>query len=130
MRDATVAVIESMKKNAIKRLLVMSSVGVGDSYSNLFWVAKLFLFKTNVRVAMDDHNALEEVVRKSGLDWTLVRPYQLDEEEKKKDIKLYGEKGEGAGWMPTISRASVALFLVEECVEKDDWIRKTPVISN
>jgi hypothetical protein len=83
-----------------------------------------------MKFAFEDHNALEKVVRSSdGVDWTLLRPTMLAEGEVK-EVKVFGEKGEGLGWLASVTRKSVANFVVEKCVEDDAWIGKTPVIAN
>lgn len=60
----------------MRRLLVQSSLGAGDSASQLpkplNLIAPLVLAKP-----LADHDEQESAVRESGLDWTIVRPAGL-----------------------------------------------------
>lgn len=105
----------------------MSAFGVGDSHKNASFAMRLVLDHTNIAYGYKDHNAVEKVVRDSGLDWTFVRPGILSDGEKK-EVKTWGNEGKGIGMLPKVSRASVAGFMVE-CLEVDKLIGMTPVIS-
>jgi uncharacterized protein YbjT (DUF2867 family) len=105
----------------------MSAFGVGDSHKNTSFAMRLVLDHTNIAYGYKDHNAVEKVVRDSGLDWTFVRPGILSDGEKK-EVNTWGNEGKGIGMLPKVSRASVAGFMVE-CLEVDKWIGMTPVIS-
>lgn len=126
MTDTHTNLVNAMKVNGIKRLVTLSAFGVGDSHDNVFCPARLVLDYSNVAVAYKDHNAVEQVVRGSWLDWTFVRPAMLSEGERK-EVRTWGNRGEGIGMLPKTSRASVAGFIVG-CLEDDKWVGMTPVI--
>jgi len=65
---------------------------------------------------------------RNDIDYVLVRPTRLTDGEKA-SLRFYGDNGVGMGAFTSISRASVAGFLVD-AVEKSTWDRSTPVISN
>lgn len=100
----------------------------------------MVLNKSAMAVGFKDHEGVEELVRKAGrengLRWTLVRPCMLAGGEDGGEvlpIKIFGERGEGAGWMPSITRRSVADWVVGvalDGVKGEEWIGKTPVIAN
>ena len=66
-------------------------------------------------------------LRSSGLQWTIVKPAMLSDGERK-EVKVWGNQGKSIGMMPSVSRASVAGFIVQ-CVESDTCNGMTPVIS-
>ena len=72
----TRTVIAAMHDAGVRRLVAQSSLGAGDSGSQLpapiRMVTKLLLAKP-----LADHTAQEAAVTSSGLDWTLVRPTGL-----------------------------------------------------
>ena len=72
----TANVIDGMKRTGVKRLIVVSAMGVGASWGALSPVNRLFLaaFLSSARA---DHEAQEAAVMDSGLDWTIVRPSGL-----------------------------------------------------
>lgn len=87
-----------------------------------------------------DHAGVEEVVRKAekedGLKWTLIRPCMLAGGEiggENLPVKVLGENGKGAGYMPSVTRRSVAAWIVGtglDEVKGKEWTGKTPVLAN
>jgi hypothetical protein len=128
MADALAHIRVSMETHGIRRIVVMSAFGVGDSFSSLNFLMKPVIKCTNMSYQFGDHALVDEELRASGLEWVLVRPAML-KGEKTLPIKDLGDRGQQAGFMPSISRTSVAKFLVD-AAEKDDWVRRSPVISN
>ena len=72
----TVNIIDGMKHNKVRRLLVVSAMGIGTSWNTLSLLNKLF-FATMLSSARSDHEAQETAVKASGLDWTVIRPSGL-----------------------------------------------------
>ncbi len=69
----------------------------------------------------------EKIIKKSDLDWTIVRPGQLTNGKKRSVYK----HGEGLGHYvltKMISRADVAHFILNE-LETNNYIRKTPAVT-
>lgn len=106
----TATIIDGMKRTGVKRLIVVSAMGVGASWDSLSPVNKLFL-ATLLRSALADHGAQEAAVMSSGLDWTIVRPSGLV------DTPGTGVYGVGEGVRATTSRiprADVASMILDE----------------
>ncbi|MCQ1955181.1 SDR family oxidoreductase [Arthrobacter sp. zg-Y826] len=76
----TRAVVKAMQAQGVRRLIVQSSLGAGDSSSQLPGPLGLI---TRVALAkpLADHNEQESAVTGSGLDWTLVRPTGLTDKD-------------------------------------------------
>lgn len=66
----------AMKAEGVRRLLVQSSLGAGDSARQLPRGLRL-LMTVLLAKPLADHNEQESIVRGSGLDWTMVRPSGL-----------------------------------------------------
>jgi len=64
----TATIIDGMKQTGVKRLIVVSAMGVSASWDFLSPVNKLFLASL-LRSALADHGAQEAAVMSSGLDW-------------------------------------------------------------
>ncbi|RDI49429.1 NAD(P)-dependent oxidoreductase [Nocardia mexicana] len=126
--EGTRTVIEAMTRTGVKRLVCMSSLGVGDSRPNLNFVWKYLLFGMLLRQAYADHIRQEEYVKSSDLEWTIVRPSAFTDGPAtgtfRRDIAPT-EKGLAL----KISRADVAAFLVEQ-VSDPTYVRRTPGISS
>ena len=71
--QGTINIINAMKQNDVRRLLVVSAMGVGESWQDLSLFNKVF-FATLLKSSRVDHEAQEKAVKASGLDWTIIRP--------------------------------------------------------
>jgi uncharacterized protein YbjT (DUF2867 family) len=69
-------IIRSMKRHHVKKLVVESAYGVGESRKGLPRVVRA-VFRFVLRDQMKDKELQESLVRESGLDWTIVRPVAL-----------------------------------------------------
>jgi uncharacterized protein YbjT (DUF2867 family) len=72
----TAAVVAAMREHGVRRLVVQSSYGVGETRSMLPLSSRL-VFAVVLEPQIADHEVQEDVVRRSGLDWTLVQPVYL-----------------------------------------------------
>ena len=110
MTGATVrvTVVDEMVAHDVKRLIVMSTAGVGDSWKQIPWSSRL-LFRTLLRNLFADHRAQEAIVEQSPLDWTVVRAAVL------KDDPATGHwTATNTGPITRINREDVAAFLVDQ----------------
>lgn len=71
--SGTAVVVDAMKGAGVRRLVVVSSLGVADSRDQVPWWFKL-LMSTALRPRFVDKADQEQTVRESGLDWTILRP--------------------------------------------------------
>lgn len=71
--SGTAVIVDAMKAAGVKRLVVVSSLGVGDSRDQVPWWFRL-LRSTLLRSRFVDKEVQEQLVRESGLDWTILRP--------------------------------------------------------
>jgi len=72
----TAVVVGAMRETGVRRLVVQSTYGLGSSWSRLDLTWKL-VFRFVIGRQFTDSGRQEQVVRASGLDWTLVRPVSL-----------------------------------------------------
>jgi uncharacterized protein YbjT (DUF2867 family) len=72
----TAAVVAAMAEHGVRRLVVQSSYGVGETRDRLPPSSRL-VFALLLRPQIADHERQERIVRGSGLDWTLVQPVYL-----------------------------------------------------
>lgn len=119
--------INAMQENGVKRVITVSAWGTGDSYKETNWIFKFLIKKTNVGVAYAGHEDQERLLRKSGLDWTSVRPVGLSNSEKQKSVRV-SIKGDKKLNM-TISRKDVARFMLD-IVDDEKYYQQEPSISS
>lgn len=72
----TAAIVTAARRAGIRRLVVQSSYGVGDSRSMLKLLDRA-LFAVMIRPQIIDTEIQEGVLRGSELDWTIVQPVYL-----------------------------------------------------
>lgn len=70
----TLNVILGMQQHGVRRLVCQSTLGAHESWSNLNFFWKRIMFGGVLRNIFKDHELQEQLVRASGLDWTIVRP--------------------------------------------------------
>ena len=123
--DATRALIPVMEAAGVKRLLAVTGFGAGDSAAKLSTVERI-PFKLFLGRAYADKAVQEEMIRASGLDWTIARPGILNDNAMSGKYKVLVEP---ETWRQgIISRADVAHFLVH-AAEDGSHIGKTPAIQ-
>ena len=127
MEEAARNVTAAMKKAGVKRLITVTGAGVaqpGDQPKafNHFMSFMLNLFAKDVLLDSAKH---AEIVRASGLDWTIVRVPMLTNGERKGQYRV-GRVGVDDG--PRISRADVADFMLRQLSDKT-YVGQAPVIS-
>lgn len=120
--------VDAMKADGVKRLIVMSNVGVGDSAAAVPFVAKKIIFPLFLPFLLaifEDKEKMEPIVANSGLDWTLAR-FNGITGDKPKGTRKVAMDGKVA---MTITVPDAAKFLVDQ-VEDEAFIKKAPSISN
>ncbi|MCX6303753.1 MAG: NAD(P)H-binding protein [Bacteroidetes bacterium] len=106
--DTIKALIPAMEKNHVKRIITVSASGVGDSFNDMFLVARLLIRYSNIWKAYEDHDRQEQVLRQSVLDWTIARPVMLNDKDNDEYTAAPGKPSGGS-----ISRKAVAKFILD-----------------
>lgn len=123
--SGTINIISAMQDNNVKRLMVVTAMGVGESWDTLSMFNKFF-FATLLRSASADHEAQEAAVKESGLDWTIVRPSGLTDTPR---TGVYDVGENIPAKTSKIARADVADLILKELGE-NELIGKAVTITN
>ena len=121
--QGTRMIVEVMKQHGVKRLVITSSFGVGESLKKAAWWQRL-LFSTLLRAPYADKEVMEPEVRASGLEWTLLRPVGLTNGP----LTGHYRATHDAPKKIQISRADVAAAILD-AVEKRLWVGEAPTIE-
>lgn len=102
-------IVEAMRTRGVRRLVAVSTFGAGDSWHRLSLAARLVMGGL-LWGELADKNAMEAVIRASGLDWTIVRPVNLKDSPAtgRWMVDHPGRLGFG-DWIP---RGDVAAFML------------------
>lgn len=107
--------IRAMEQKKVKRLIYMSAINVEESRRHAGLLVKV-LAKTLLRTETAGHEAREKLIRKSRLDWTIIRPATLSNGSRKGHYRI-GEVLKSKGILTGISRADVADFMLRQLSE-------------
>lgn len=125
--QGTKHVIEAMKAHKVRRLVCHSTLGAGDSRRNLNFFWRYLMFGMLLRAAYADHEAQENLVRTSGLDWVIVRPAAFTDGPATGTYK-HGFSPAERDLTLKISRADVAGFMLRQLFE-ETYLGRTPGLS-
>ncbi|MCA9972101.1 MAG: SDR family oxidoreductase, partial [Anaerolineales bacterium] len=122
--DGTRTILAAMQAQGVRRLIVVTSIGVGDSQDQVPLPFKM-LMKTVLRKVMQAKEEQEKLVMASGLDWTIVRPGGLTDGPPTDRYTAGLDKSITAG---QVSRADVAAFVLQQLADAT-YVQKTPAIT-
>jgi uncharacterized protein YbjT (DUF2867 family) len=118
-------VIRAMQRQGVKKLVVQSSYGVGDTRARLGFADRLF-FSLLLAPQIADTELQERDVKASGLDWVIAQPVHLNDSEDAAEphVSSDGETGRSL----KVSRRSVARFLARAALGSD-FVGKSVALS-
>jgi uncharacterized protein YbjT (DUF2867 family) len=122
---ATRILVDAMRAKRVKRLIAVTGLGAGDSRGHGGFLYDAVLFPLLLKRVYDDKDVAEQMIRASGLDWTIVRPGALTNGPATGRYQVLVEPKDWRGGF--ISRADVAHFLALE-VDDRALLGKTPVL--
>ena len=120
----TERILAAMQEPGVRRIIVVTSLGVGDSREQIAWPFRLIMDLT-LKPIMAAKAEQERLVKASGLDWTIVRPGGLTDGPKTGryrfglDRSLKGSR---------ISRADVAEFVLRQLTDETS-LHRTPAVT-
>lgn len=117
-------VIAAMRKHGVRRLVVLTSFGVGETRGNLLLLERLF-FSLLLKPQIADTEVQELEVRDSGVDWVLARPVHLTDDD---SDEMPFTSTDGQVRERKISRKGVARFLAR-AVGRADYVGQTVALS-
>lgn len=126
--EGTKQIITALKDSTTNRFICQSTIGAGNSYTNLNFIWKYVMFGFLLKKVLPDHNLQEKYIMESDLDYTIVRPsaltdgeistnYQENFDETVKKLSL------------KISRPDVANFMIQQ-IDSKKYLKKAVSISN
>jgi len=125
--EGTKHIIRAMEKTGVRRLVCETTLGAGDSRTNLNFFWKYIMFGLLLREAYADHEVQEQHIRQSRLDWTIVRPGAFTDGPRTGKYQ-HGFSGTDKSIQLKISRADVADFMLKQ-LSDSRYLRKTPGLS-
>jgi len=128
--QGTQNIIHGMQATGIRRLVCQASLGYGDSKPLLAqtpFVFRNIIVPFLLKKGFADHALQEEHVKRSGLDWVIVRPGNLTDGPYTGEYQ-HGFAATAQNLRMKVSRADVADFMLKQ-IDNVMYVHKTPGIS-
>ena len=126
LSDAMNIVVRISKNENIKRISICSAWGVAETKNDIPKWFKWLINRSNIGIAYNEHEKQEEIISKSKLNWTIIRPVGLSNSKKEeKIIETFNNKPKPN---MLISRKSLAKYLLQS-LTNNSLIEKKVVIS-
>jgi putative NADH-flavin reductase len=126
MQRCVLAIRLGMQKTNVKRLILTSAFGVGESMNDASALMRV-VYRLLMKQVFEDKAASEDQLRRSDLDWTIVYPVMLTNGPRTESYRV-GEKMALSG-LATISRADVADFILKQLADTK-FVRKAAVVTS
>lgn len=127
LSDAIRNLLAAMEAHGPRRLLFVSSLGVGETKGQLGPIYNYVLLPTLLKHIFADKETAESLIRDSALEWTIARPGRLTNGWL--TGKYRAAPGAAKGRLfPKIARADVADFMLN-ALERKLFIRETPGLT-
>jgi uncharacterized protein YbjT (DUF2867 family) len=125
LSTATNALIKAMEEQGIMRLVCITGLGAGDSRGHGGFIFDRLILPVLLRNVYADKDRQEEIIRRSNLDWTLVRPMVLTDKPATGQVRAVVDLAGIHGG--SVSRGDVARFVVAELTDRH-WTKQAPLI--
>jgi len=109
-------IVTAPSQAGVRRLIHVSSFGVGDSRAQMGWVARQIVVPLFLRKALDEKEIEEGIIRASDLDWIIVRPGGLEDGPRTGVYRCITDPHEQVGRL-RIARADVADFMLQNLAD-------------
>lgn len=122
--DCTKQIVESMQKENVKRLVCQTGAMIGSYRENRSFFFEKFsqMFRKNYSESYRDRLEQEEIIKKSPLDWTIIKPPRLTNGPLNSNLAAGPDMR--VGLLSSVSRKSLARFIIKEIISPR-YIRKT-----
>lgn len=120
----TAVLLPAMQAAGVRRLLAVTSLGVGESRRQVNPLFRLVM-DFSLKAIMQAKDAQERLIAASDLDWTIVRPGGLTEGPRTGRYRYGTDPSLKAG---RVSRADVADFLLAQLTDSR-FLRQRPAVT-
>jgi putative NADH-flavin reductase len=119
-------IIGAMNAHGVKRIVAVSSLGVGDSKDQIPLAFKLLIQTMPLlKKSLHELEQMETFLKQSNLDWIVVRPGGLTNDPPTGNYQFGLDRKIRPG---RISRGDVAAFMLKQLTD-DTFVRKTPAVT-
>ena len=130
LQDNMPHIIRSAQSAKVKRLIILSALGVGQTQYNTIFPYKM-MTKFLLGKPFQDHERSEQFLAASELHWTTINPGILINQTKpQRSRQFLAESGNKAPLIPITQRQDVAAALLAVIPKQNTWEQAVIVLSN
>src|SRR5262245_40414621 len=126
LTDGVRHIVVAMERHAVKRLVYLSFLGVKDGRQRLSAFGRFIVAPILLRNVVADHEAKEDVIRNSALEWVIVRAPRLSHGPRRGSYR-HGVDIRARSLVPYISRADLAEFMLRQLAD-NAYLRRAPAV--
>jgi putative NADH-flavin reductase len=121
--EGTQNIVDAMKENGIKRIIVMSEYAYGEHYRNFGFMTRMLtkLYEKTARFQISERKKQDEIIYNSGLDWTINRIRALNDNKENNELELTFEP---KGKFKAVYRGVAAEKIVHEFENPKEYTQK------
>jgi putative NADH-flavin reductase len=127
LSEGTRNLIAAMESQGVRRLVCETALGIGDTWGRMGAYYTLFVGVLILPFYFFDKLRQEDLIRRSSLDWVIVRPGALTNGPKRGRLRHGPDVGHWL-WTVRISRADVAAFMLDQ-LTGDAYLHRAPGVS-
>jgi uncharacterized protein YbjT (DUF2867 family) len=124
----TANIVDAMRLQDVRRLICQTTLGVGESWSNLNFFWKHLMFGLLLRQAYTDHVKQEAIIAATTLDWTIVRPSAFTDGASTSNVKQ-GFPATEHNLKLSVARIEVASFMLAQ-LSSTQYLRRAVGLSH
>src|SRR4030095_4452744 len=87
--ESTHNIISAMNKHGVRRMVCLTGVGAGDSKGHVGFLYDRVFLPLVLRNQYQDKERQEEILRRSGLEWVIVRPARVTDKRATGEYQVF-----------------------------------------
>ena len=120
------AINNALRAHGVRRLIVATTMCCGDSGKHAHFFFRFIFAPTFLRGAVKDKNRMERELARTNLDWVVVRPAELTNEQPIGKVTVLTRKTGGKA--RRIARADTAAFMLDQLTSRQ-YFRQAVTIA-
>ncbi|MGE0405707.1 MAG: NAD(P)-dependent oxidoreductase [Candidatus Korobacteraceae bacterium] len=125
--ETTRILLNAMEHNKVRRLVALTGVGSGETKGHGGFLYDRIYFPLFTRRIYEDKDRQEALIRKSSLEWIIVRAAVFREGKARSEFQAVTDVR--GVTLRRIARREVAKFMVDQLTD-DQFLGKTPFIGH
>jgi putative NADH-flavin reductase len=120
------AINKAMREHGVRRLIVATTMGVGDSSKHAHFYFRYIFAPTFLRGAVKDKDQMECELALTNIDWVVVRPAVLTNGHPTGQVRVLTRQTGGKA--RSIARADTAAFMLDQLASQK-YLRQAVTIA-